>query len=272
MGRDLTLLERKEIGMEILDEIQRICDDMGIRFFLAYGTLLGAVRHKGFIPWDDDIDIWVFREDYERLLIEFNKRCRNDFHLYTYNNRSNYPYLMAKAVSTKTIVREKFFKQLDGIGIWVDIFPLDYVSEENTIAIPEMVKLEHRRWCALFKQSTIVGKIKLFLYNLIQRDTTYHDFAADPSAFTKEIHRRHSCIVPAARVKSPTSENSIKNLTYPASDFSQTLMVPYEDRIYPIPVGYDNLLRTVYGDYMKLPPKAKQKLDKHLMSVCWSDV
>ena len=265
MGKNLTLKERKEIGMEILDEIKRICEKLNIRFYLAYGTLLGAIRHKGFIPWDDDIDIWVFRNDYEKLIKEFNKLCKPDYHIWTYYDKEDYPYLMAKAVSLKTTVREKFSKKIEGIGIWVDIFPIDYVSIENTIAIPEMVKLEHRRWCSLFRKSTIIGKTKLLIYNLIQDDTTYHDFFEKPAFFTKGIHKLHACSIPSDKVKSPTSENSIKNLTYSTKSFDKIILTPFENRFYPIPAGYDHILKTVYGNYMKLPPKAKQKLDKHLM-------
>ena len=88
----------------------------------------------------------------------------------------------------------------------------------------------------------------------------------NPNGYTaKKIHELHTCTIPSNKVKSPTSENSIANLIFATSDFDETLMVNYENRIYPIPVGYDNLLKTVYGNYMKLPPKAKQKLDKHLM-------
>ncbi len=266
MPKQLTLEERKEYGMRVLDEIARVCSEMGIRFYLAYGTLLGAIRHKGYIPWDDDIDIWMFRSDYERFIREFNDRASSGFRLESYLS-DGYPYLMVKVMSTETSVREKLLKRMDWLGIWVDIFPLDYVSEENTKAIDEMVRLEHRRWCALFRHSTIIGKAKLLGYNLLQHDTTYHDFLHDPADFTRRIHAMHASTVPTDLVKSPTSENSIRNLVYPSSCFDKALEVPFEDRTYPIPAGYDELLKRVYGDYMKLPPVAKRKLDKHLVDV-----
>ena len=263
----LSLEERKEYGMQVLDEIRRVCGILGIRYYLAYGTLLGAVRHKGYIPWDDDIDIWIFREDYEKFIEKFNDMCSPGFRLLSYTNTPEYPYLMVKVVAAVTSVREKLLKRKDYLGIWVDVFPLDYVSEENTEAIPEMVKLEHRRWCGLFRQSTLLGKLKLFFYNLIQSDTSFRDLFTDPTVFTKEIQEKHRCIKPSGSVKSPTSERSIRDLVYPAECFDEAVETEFENRRYLIPSGYDELLRIIYGDYMKLPPVAKRKLDKHLVDV-----
>ena len=266
-NKELTLEERKEYGMQVLDEIKRICQILGIRYFLAYGTLLGAIRHKGYIPWDDDIDIWVFRDDYEKLKKEFNSLCSPDFKLLSYSDTPHYPYLMTKVVSLETEVREKLLKKMDNLGIWVDIFPLDYVSESNTIAIPKMVRLEHKRWCALFRYSTLIGKIKLFFYNLIQKDTSFKDFHTEPSVFTMEIHKTHACTKKSDYVKSPTSERSIRDLVYPATCFDNSIEAEFENRKYSIPEGFDQLLHIIYGDYMKLPPAAKRKLDKHLVKV-----
>ena len=269
MGKSLTIEERKQIGLEILDEIQRVCKILDIKFYLAYGTLLGAIRHKGYIPWDDDIDIWVFRKDYEILKKEFNNLCKPEYKLWTYDNRDDYPYLMTKIVCLKTEIREKYFKDLSDFGLWVDVFTLDYISPKTKAAIPQMVKLEHRRWCALFKQSTIFAKIKLFFYNLIQNDTSFKDFSIKPRVLTKEIHRLHSCTEKFDKISSPASERSLKSFFFDASDFDKTLYVPFEDRIYPVPEGYDDLLKTVYGNYMEYPPIAQRKLDKHFMKIKW---
>ena len=108
----LSLEERKEYGMQVLDEIRRVCGILGIRYYLAYGTLLGAVRHKGYIPWDDDIDIWIFREDYEKFIEKFNDMCSPGFRLLSYANTPEYPYLMVKVVAAGTSVREKLLKAL----------------------------------------------------------------------------------------------------------------------------------------------------------------
>ena len=269
MGKSLTIEERKQVGLEILDEIQRVCKILDIKFYLAYGTLLGAVRHKGYIPWDDDIDIWIFRKDYEILKKEFNNLCKPEYKLWTYDNRDDYPYLTTKVVFLKTLIREKYFKVIPDIGLWVDIFALDYVSPKTKAAIPQMIKLEHRRWCSLFKQSTMFAKIKLFFYNLIQNDTSFKDFFIKPCDIAKEMHSLHSCTEKFDTLSTPASQRSIKSLFFNASDFDETLYVLFEDRELPIPSGYDDLLCTIYGNYMELPSLIERKRAKHLKKIVW---
>ena len=269
MGKSLTFEERKQVSLEILDEITRVCNKLDIQYYLAYGTLLGAVRHKGFIPWDDDIDIWIFRKDYEILKKKFNELCSPDFRLWSYENRDDYPYFMTKIVSLKTEVRERFLKKIPNFGIWVDVFVLDYVNDENKKLIPAEVKTLHQQWCALYNQSTIIGKIKLILFNLIQSDTSWKDFKEKPNTYSLKLHEMHRCTEPSQYVKSPTSAKSISQLFYDVSEFSSSVMLPFENREYPAPIGYDALLKQIYHDYMQLPPKWKRKLGTHCMEIKW---
>ena len=129
--KNMSLEERKEAGLGILAEILRVCSILDIKFYLAYGTLLGAIRHKGFIPWDDDIDIWMFREDYELFLDRFNDLSSSRYTVYSTKNISTYPVLMPKVMDNQTHVREKFYSELPYLGIWVDLFPIDYLSEQG---------------------------------------------------------------------------------------------------------------------------------------------
>ena len=263
--KNMSLEERKEAGLGILAEILRVCSILDIKFYLAYGTLLGAVRHKGFIPWDDDIDIWMFREDYELFLDRFNDLSSSRYTVYSTKNISTYPFLMPKVMDNQTHVREKFYSELPYLGIWVDLFPIDYLSEKGKENTGKLIKLEHKRWCALYRQSTIIGKLKLLGYNMIQRDTSFSDFSVNPADYVNEIHRIHRCIEHHDLVRSPTSENSFK-LFYDSKDFDDVIYTQFETLTLPIPSGYDNLLKKVYGDYMKLPPTTKRKLSKHIMS------
>ncbi len=271
MAISLTLEERKQIGIEILDEVTRVCKILGIKYYLAYGTLLGAVRHQGFIPWDDDIDIWIFRDDYEILKKEFNNHCKPEFRLWSYENRDDYPYFMTKIVSLKTEVRERFLKQIPDFGIWLDVFVLDYVNDENIKNIPEEVKTLHQQWCALYHQSTIIGKIKLIGFNLIQNETSFKDFKEKPNTFSLKLMALHRCNTPSELVKSPTSAKSISKLFYKTEYFKETVMLPFEGKEYPAPARYKELLTQIYGDYMQLPPKWKRKLATHCMMIRWKD-
>ena len=263
--KNMSLEERKEAGLGILAEILRVCSILDIKFYLAYGTLLGAIRHKGFIPWDDDIDIWMFREDYELFLERFNDLSSSRYSVYSTKNISTYPFLMPKVMDNQTHVREKFYSELPYLGIWVDLFPIDYLSEKGKENTGKLIKLEHKRWCALYRQSTIIGKLKLLGYNMIQSDTSFSDFSVNPADYVNEIHRIHRCTEHHDLVRSPTSENSFK-LFYDSKDFDDVIYAQFETLTLPIPSGYDNLLKKVYGDYMKLPPTTKRKLSKHIMS------
>ena len=263
--KNMSLEERKEAGLGILAEILRVCSILDIKFYLAYGTLLGAIRHKGFIPWDDDIDIWMFREDYELFLDRFNDLSSSRYTVYSTKNISTYPFLMPKVMDNQTHVREKFYSELPYLGIWVDLFPIDYLSEKGKENTGKLIKLEHKRWCALYRQSTIIGKLKLLGYNMIQSDTSFSDFSVNPADYVNEIHRIHRCTEHHDLVRSPTSENSFK-LFYDSKEFDHVIYTQFETLTLPIPSGYDNLLKKVYGDYMKLPPTTKRKLSKHIMS------
>ena len=260
---ELSLEDRKRIGLLVLDEVRRVCRLLSMDFYLAYGTLLGAVRHKGFIPWDDDIDIWMFRKDFDIFVEKFNSLCHPDFRLWFYTNMEDYPFNMPKVCYLKTEIREKNMKRIEGIGIWVDIFPIDYLSEESKAATQRLVQLEKQRWMGLYRQSNMSGRLKLFFYGLFSKDVSLADRKHPASYYTKQIHALHACTQEHDQVRSPTSVNSY-GLFYDASAFDSVLEVPFEDRTYPIPAGYDSLLRTVYHDYLQIPPKSKQNSGKHL--------
>lgn len=268
--REISLEERKKIGLAILEEIKRVCNILNIKFYLAYGTLLGAIRHKGFIPWDDDIDIWMFRSDYELFLNKFNELASSRYTVYSTKNIPNYPFLMPKVIDNNTHVREKFYSELPYLGIWVDIFPIDYLTEEGKSNTRELIKLEHKRWCALYKQSTIIGKLKLLGYNLIQNDTSFSDFTVNPAEYVNRIHEIHRCTDYQNVVRSPSSANGFQQY-YNVINFEEVKYIQFEGSLMPIPSGYDNLLKTVYNNYMELPPVAKRKLAKHLIYAKYKD-
>ena len=121
----LTVDDVKLIELEIMDEIDRVCNEHGVQYFLGYGTLLGAVRHGGFIPWDDDMDIVMMRDQYELLMSHFNEwRTTDRFKLVSYRDGSSI-YQFAKIVDTTTVFYEKFVGKDAATGVWVDVIPLE---------------------------------------------------------------------------------------------------------------------------------------------------
>lgn len=127
-----TLRKLQLVELEIANEIKRVCVENNIKYFLESGTLLGAVRHGGFIPWDDDMDIGMMREEYEKFLKIAPEKLSSEFILQTWKNEKDYSLTFAKVRKSDTIFLEYEFKDSSmHNGIWVDIFPYDSVPEKN---------------------------------------------------------------------------------------------------------------------------------------------
>ena len=126
MRRITDIQELRGVQLGILDDIHAFCVDNGIRYFLACGTLIGAVRHKGYIPWDDDIDLYMPRDDYERFINEF-KSVSGNCRVLDPKKEKHYYYTYAKVVDKRTLLVEP---EADGyrIGVYVDVFPVDYAA------------------------------------------------------------------------------------------------------------------------------------------------
>ena len=136
--RDITELEElHQIETDILTAIDEICRKENIRYYLAGGTLLGAVRHKGFIPWDDDIDIAMPRDDYERFLKVMRKGAHPYYKILALEYKEDYPYTFAKVVDTRTRLQEEIGKDLPEMGVFIDIFPLDGMGDDRDKAMQD---------------------------------------------------------------------------------------------------------------------------------------
>lgn len=134
MEKDIQLEEMKQIELRVLKQIRAICEEQGWRYFLVGGTLLGAVRHKGFIPWDDDIDIGMPRADYEKF-IDYCISHDVPFKVMCNRSENKYGYLYAKAMAPDTVLLEESSNRYNvEQGIFVDIFPVDGLVIPNCLA------------------------------------------------------------------------------------------------------------------------------------------
>lgn len=142
MEKEVTLQEIQRITSKILETFDLFCTQKGICYYLAYGTLLGAIRHDGFIPWDDDIDVLIPRKDYEKLLKEEYIDSDRRYRIIGSHNVENWPYAFAKCIDTRTELLETDFNS-GAIGVYIDLFPIDGLPNAKLLQTIHMLSLIH---------------------------------------------------------------------------------------------------------------------------------
>lgn len=237
---------------EDLSLLKDILDNNKITYYLAYGTLLGAVRHNGFIPWDDDVDLYIKIEDLPRLRRVFeNENGRLKLHDYT--SHHDYPYSIPKVVDEKTILKEKAFEHLAyECGLYIDIFPL--------IEIPEN---------AIWKK--YLEGMRYFYYGLTKyyyikqtRFVRFHKLVKK-CINIGYVHRKMEKNLMSSHRKGKMVTDPLafeERLNYSKEIFEVTTDIVFEGEFFKVPANYDYYLTKTYGNYMQLPPKSK-RIGKH---------
>lgn len=257
MRQITTVEELRELQMQAMDVIDAFCKKNNLNYSLAGGTMIGVVRHKGYIPWDDDIDIYMPRKDYDIFLKTFdgfNQRYR----VYEWRNYPGMEVLFAKVGDTKTKLSEQgTFREY---GVYVDVFPLDGVSDDE--------KVQRR-----------IFKTKVALYILAHAKS--QRYPANSSTKNKlrwiasrlwPLSKRMTFKLITKLVQQWPNAKNVTNLVcaapnnpydaFPLSSFMPTHATAFENRSYQIMDGYQVYLTRRYGDYMKLPPE-DQRVQAH---------
>ena len=253
--------ELRQIQMGILDEVHRFCEAHGLRYFLSSGTLIGAVRHKGYIPWDDDIDIYMPREDYETFLNTYHDE-KGIYRAINPASESHYYYTFAKVVDQRTHMVERETEGYE-IGVYMDIFPVDYVSDD-----PQ----ERER---VFKQKKLLYKIrrcKISQSNPLQSRLAYWVYKCWPMSVRhveRQIRRLIVLTEPTHTVCNMTEAGPRIKGCFPAEDIVESVDILFEGKTYKTMVGYKDYLQRTYGDYMTLPP-VEQRVT-HKFEAYWID-
>ncbi len=248
------------VELEILAEIIRVCNENQITYFTVGGTTLGAIRHDGFIPWDDDIDIGMMRDDYEKFLMTAPEKLKKGYTLQSFYTEPSMPTYFAKVRKDETLFVEEYAKDICmHQGVYVDIMPYDKIPENMN------ERKKYRDRIKLWNQ--------LFIAKTIKTTSVPHTKnKAIKSAFRGIVHIAVSPITKKRLYKRLDSELRKFNNSSSEMVSSRGLNVfecRVEDILPPIPHDfsgitvmipnhYDKVLRTQYGDYMKLPPEDKR--------------
>lgn len=255
--RELTLNEIQQGSYQVLLKFKQICEENNLRYFLAYGTLIGAIRHKGFIPWDDDIDVWMPRPDYEK----FVQYCINNTSelneescvLKHYKTCKEYIYPIARLVDTRYRIEYTDAKDY-GLGLFIDIYPLDGVKSGSRKQLRK--RKNYIRKISLLGANHYVKSPNKFrnifkkIYYIFNKNKNLNKLIAKWDEEARECEYENSDKV--ACVVWETKECLDK------CDFEKSVDVEFNGEIFKAPQGYDRLLRKTYGDYMQLPPEEER--------------
>lgn len=273
--KELTLHDIQTQCLTILQTVHDFCMVNRIRYSLAYGTLIGAIRHKGFIPWDDDIDIIMPRPDYDRFCSSFQAEGLGILSERDPDYYLNYCRVF-DTVNTGSTTILPIAKNFTG-GVWIDVFPADGVSDDKeqftssvtSIKKNWMLQLRYRYSLASFRDIVHTCGIKdIFILSAIKltgqgRKQLNHN---------NEVIRRNATQIlygsTAHWSQMEVLDDGVRNYQL-CEDFEETIDTLFEGHTFKIMKGYDRVLRNIYGDYMQLPPESQRQPKHSHITLYW---
>lgn len=256
MKKPLTPDRCRDIQMGILRTVDRFCKENGIRYSLAYGSLIGAVRHKGFIPWDDDIDIMMPRPDYERFIASF---AAEGLRLLDLCKDGTTGETFVKVMKEGTMIADKLTGGREVWGVNVDVFPIDGAPSEGLEEFYNRMDRKRKtlsRILPYYKQIRSGKALWFFKYCYHRLRFPYfhsplylkNDIFSTIKAFPFESSEIAGIYFATEKTRTFTRREV----------FEKYISLPFEDGAFSAIAEYDSWLRSVYGDYMQLPPEEER--------------
>lgn len=273
--RTLTSAEAKRIEYDILCEFDQICRNKGLRYYLAYGTCLGAMRHGGFIPWDDDVDVCMPRDDYERLWSLWQQgEIETRYKLTSYRTGDSYsPFF--KLVDTSTLVHEAYIHPKWTIGLWIDIFPMEHVAtsvEQDAAYLSNLKRAAALRRKLSFvigdpsAGATPVARLAKRIVSPFANRMNPLIIAEQIDALSKQAGQTGK--TPDAYIDFIWTVNGTPPILLEA-DLFPTAPIMFEGRQFPAPKHVERYLELCYGDWRQLPPENERHA--HFAEACALD-
>jgi len=269
MDSDVLIKLQKE-QFDIAKKVTGICDKYNLQYFLIGGTLLGAVRHGGFIPWDDDFDIGMPRKDYEQFLEISQVELGNDYYLHAHETDKEYWLPFAKVRRNGTLFNEKSIMPITTHkGIFIDIFPFDNVINPRRKSMPILSKIigtlsvliYRKRGLDLGVETSIKQKLFLLLTKPLSINTL--------SCFQQKLMTLYNNRKTEYWINWG-SYYGYKKETMPKEKYLPSKELIFEGNIFKVPNDYDYILTKIFGDYM-VPPPIEQRVGMHAVEIRFSD-
>jgi lipopolysaccharide cholinephosphotransferase len=260
--RELTLSELQAKSLSILAEVHSFCEENGIMYYLAYGSLIGAIRHKGFIPWDDDIDIIMPRNDYDLFCKSFSSE---KLRIISEHDRDSYITFcrVYDPGDTFVVATNPYHGRKDPGGVWIDIFPIDGAEDSFDLFKKRVNKMywlwimqcqERQSKANILAGQTTSKRIKLLLKKIVLVN----------GMLLRVINRKLVKMATVCKLGTTGHWTQVGCVDdgvrcyQRMEDISTFKYAEFEGYQFRIPIGYDRILKNIYGNYMELPPVEKR--------------
>lgn len=271
----LTPEEYKNEVKKVLKYFHNFCIENGLEYYIAYGSLLGTIRHKGFIPWDDDIDVYMLRSEYEKLL-SLSSNLDKNFYLLSSTTSKYYYNNFSRLCSNTCILELNGVEKIDNLGAFIDVFPLDNVpndKNERLIFYSEIKKAKEDILYSLpvrYYSNCSFRKSVKYIFNLPRRIRCRYIIGTEVLKTKRDDlmkkYKNHDVGLYADLFDYPDD-----NLIVKSTEIQSATEFIFEDIKVNVPNGYENILQRLYGDYMKLPDE-KDRVSHHHFIPYWNNV